>query len=132
MKRLNGPLTADCHDPRAFWCQTRTVVLDFRRGVKGDRIGFVNVLFSELGLQVDDCTVHRHSISGRCWIMPPARVLENADGTPTINPRTGRPFFKTVLRFPNPDVRQVWSDRIVLELAARYPEEFPDLLKGGR
>jgi hypothetical protein len=92
-KRLNGFIAAGCQDPLAFWSQTPIVVPDFRRGVKGDRIGFVNVFFPDLGLQIDDCPVHRQSISGRCWIMPPARVLENADGTLAIDRHTGRPFF---------------------------------------
>lgn len=112
-------LVAD-HPSRDWWDQFPLNVLAYRRGVKGTRIGFVDLEIPGLYLRIDDCVVHRHSTSGTCWIQIPARVGEG----------TGASGFKTVVSFTDKAVCCRLSDRVVRQLAEQYPEDFADFAQG--
>ncbi|MBO1904031.1 hypothetical protein KHP60_04685 [Microvirga sp. 3-52] len=93
--------------PRNWWDQLPIAVLRFQKDVQGTRFGWVDLEVPGLSLLFDACVVHRHTKSNALWVMP----------------RAG-------LRFTDRDVWRRWSDRILRQLADRYPLDFSDFDDG--
>jgi hypothetical protein len=91
---------------RNWWDQLLITVLVYHKSVKGTRVGFVGIDISGLHVQVPGWIVHRFS-SGVYWVQPPS-------------------FFQ----FTNKAAANRVSDRVMRQLADRYPEDFADFDQG--
>jgi hypothetical protein len=91
---------------RNWWDQLPITVLGYHESVKGKRIGFVGMEISGLHVQIPGWIVHRFS-SGVYWVQPPS-------------------FF----HFMDKTAARRVSDRIMRQLADRYPEYFADFDQG--
>lgn len=71
---------------------------NWRPLAKGALLGFVDLALQPSGLVLRGCTV---MLSGeRRWIGLPARPQTNHDGTPRLDPKTGKPAWQAIVEIP--------------------------------
>jgi hypothetical protein len=71
---------------------------------KNTLVAFLTLRLSPSGVVLNECMLHRKE--NRSWIGLPSRPQTNKDGTPRIDPKTGKPAWQPIVEIPGKEERQ--------------------------
>ena len=66
--------------------------------------GFVTLRLAPSGIVIRECTVHEKD--GKRWIGLPARPQTSKDGSPRLDPKTGKPAWQPIVEIAGRDERE--------------------------
>jgi hypothetical protein len=101
------------------------VLLDWRplRPRRNTLCGYAKILFGR-ALTIDDIVVHVSR--GRAWANLPAKPVVR-DGVHAIDPKTGKPAWKSDLEWTSDSSRNRFSDSVVRAVLEAYPSALEDV-----
>jgi hypothetical protein len=100
------------------------IIEKFMPVIRGTLRGFADVQMTTIRLIIRDVAVH--CFDDRWWVSLPGRPMVNPDGSPILNPRSGKPDYFNLVRFDTRIAHHQFEQQTLDALCQSNPEVFAD------